>query len=392
MKDSTADFLIQEAYENPLTTGNASVLYRNLKKDKANVTLRQVKEWLDGQAYKQRTKKYQPSGYYIPKAPQQEYQLDIFYFIEPDSDLKQYRKYDRLGTKTFRLNKGYKYGLVCIDIFTKFAQVKLLKKKSAQETLEATLEIFKKMGRPEMVYTDEGGEFKGVFLDKMLDLGVIPVMTLTHASFAERFIKTFKGRLYPYLNAVDTKVYYNVVDKIVENYNNTYHSVIRMTPLEATQPRREKEVRQNIYETYLKKKGKLFKKQEFKKGDLVRYIVKKELFSKDYEPSYSKDTATVEEVGEEPGDVYIRLSNGKDFLPHELRKVSALRPKQQTRGNLYSEGTLETQLRDLAKTPVVDDGSNERLKEENERDLIEKQQERKKRAKRVPERFRGERT
>lgn len=121
--------------------------------------------------------------------------MDILYFIEPNSSLKQYQKYDAIGTKSFKLNRGYKYGLVCIDVFTKYAQVRLLKKRTAIETLEATLDIFKVMGKPESIYTDEGSEFKKEFLKKMNELGVKSITTMTHASFAERFIKTFKSRL-----------------------------------------------------------------------------------------------------------------------------------------------------------------------------------------------------
>lgn len=344
-RNERKDKIIENFYNDPLTTGNTKILFDNLKRNGIyDIDRKYIKKWLDLQEYNQFSKKYKQSGYYIPYKPRQEYQLDILYFIEPNSSLKQYQKYDAIGTKKFKLNKGYKYGLVCIDIFTKYAQVRLLKKRTAKETLEATLDIFKVMGKPESVYTDEGSEFKKEFLKKMNDLGVKSITTMTHASFAERFIKTFKSRLYPYMNRVNTKTYYNIIDKIVENYNNSYHSVIKMTPKKAVNPKNEKIVRQNISETYLKKKKRLRKREDFKIGDTVRYLIKRNIFSKDYEPSYSKEIAKIEKFG----DVYIRLDNDKDFLQNELLLVE--RPLLKSKAvNKYTEGTLEEHLREMGR-------------------------------------------
>ena len=343
-RNEEKDKIIQNFYEDPLTTGNIKVLFDNIQKNGIKgIDRKYVEKWLNLQPYKQFSKKYKQSGYYIPVKPRQEFQLDILYFIEPNSSLKQYQKYDAIGTKTFILNKGYKYGLVCIDIFTKYAQVRLLKKRTAVDTLEATLDIFKVMGKPESIYTDEGSEFASVFLKKMNKLGVKPITTMTHASFAERFIKTLKTRLYAYMYRVNTKTFYNIVDKIVENYNNSYHSVIKMTPKEATNPKNEKNVRQNINKTYLNKKKRLRKREDFKVGDTVRYLIKRSIFSKDYEPSYSKEIAKIEKFG----DTYIRLDNGRDYLKNELLKVE--KPLETKSVNKYKEGTLENQLREMGR-------------------------------------------
>jgi len=346
LTDDEKNDIINQFLNDPDTTGNAKTLYNNIKKQGHSITLKYISDFLKGTAQKQVATKYQQSGYYIPRYPRQEYQMDILYFIEPDSNLQQYKKYDSIGTKSFKLNKGYKFGLVCIDIFTKYAHVELLKSKTSKETTEATLNIFKKMGRPEMVYTDEGSEFKGEFLEKMIELGVVPVMTMTHASFAERFIQTFKNKLYAYMNRLGIKTYYNIVDKIVNNYNGSYHSAIGMSPKEAILERNEKKVRRNLYTTYLSKKAKLVKRPVLKKGDYVRHLIKRATFSKGYEPSYSKDVLRVLDFGK----IYVMLDNGAEFLPNELLKVKPptegyVKPK-----NLYAEGTLEQRLKDLKKS------------------------------------------
>ena len=45
---------------------------------------------------------------------------------------------------------------------------------------------------------------------------------------AERFIKTLKSKAYKYIAVVNKNVYYDVLDDIVDKYNNTYHKPIKM--------------------------------------------------------------------------------------------------------------------------------------------------------------------
>ena len=47
---------------------------------------------------------------------------------------------------------------------------------------------------------------------------------------AERFIKTLKNKIYKHMTSIGKNVYFNVLDDIVKNYNNTIHSSIKMKP------------------------------------------------------------------------------------------------------------------------------------------------------------------
>ena len=394
------DEIIQEFYENPETSGSAKTLWENIKEaGYKGITQKYIKEWLEEQEEKQITTPYQPSGYYIPRYPKQEYQLDLFWFIEPGKDSKNEQKFDNVTKQTFKLNEGYKFGLVCIDIFTKYAKIEPLKDRTSKATTDATLRIFEKMGKPEVVYTDDGKEFLGEFERTMLELGVIHLVTANHAPFAEVFIKTFKNKLYPLMRRAKTKVYYstkndvNRVSATVNNYNNTKHSVTGLKPNQAIKPENEKLVRVNIYKNYLKKNNKLVKRPDLKVGDYVRHFIKKELFSKDYEPSYSQaiykiaDIPTFKGKPTEASDYYITLDNGAEFLPNELLKVKP--PKEYTPSKyveLYSAGT-EKQLRELAKAEEFDDGTADKLKERDFNDAIDKKEERTKRVRTKPKKF-----
>ena len=134
------EWVIREFYEDPQTTGNAKALYRAIKMRGIRGIIQQtILDWLNNLEFKQRNKKYQMSGYYIPVKPRQEYQLDVMYFIEANSDLKQYKRFDGVAPKTFARNKGLKYGLVCVDIFTKYADVEPMRRKTTKETTGAVL-------------------------------------------------------------------------------------------------------------------------------------------------------------------------------------------------------------------------------------------------------------
>ncbi len=52
-----------------------------------------------------------------------------------------------------------KYSLVCIDIFTKMADMEAMKDKEADTCNKAVENIFKRSGVPDSIYCDEGSEF-----------------------------------------------------------------------------------------------------------------------------------------------------------------------------------------------------------------------------------------
>ena len=49
---------------------------------------------------------------------------------------------------------------------------------------------------------------------------------------AERFIRTLKNKIYKHMAAVSKNVYFDVLDDILDKYNNAYHRTIKMEPIE----------------------------------------------------------------------------------------------------------------------------------------------------------------
>ena len=48
----------------------------------------------------------------------------------------------------------------------------------------------------------------------------------------ERFIRTLKDKLYKHMTATGKNVYYDVLDDVVNEYNNTKHNTIKMKPID----------------------------------------------------------------------------------------------------------------------------------------------------------------
>ena len=49
---------------------------------------------------------------------------------------------------------------------------------------------------------------------------------------AERFIRTLMNKIYRYMTSISRNVYVNKLDDIVNKYNNTYHTTIKMKPID----------------------------------------------------------------------------------------------------------------------------------------------------------------
>ena len=76
---------------------------------------------------------------------------------------------------------------------------------------------------------------------------------------AERFIKTLKNRIYNYMTSISKNVYIDQLDDIVNKYSNTYHSTIKMKPVD---------VKSNTYIDFDQKNNK--EDPKFKVGDNVK--------------------------------------------------------------------------------------------------------------------------
>ena len=103
-------------------------------------------------------------------------------------------------------------------------------------------------------------------------------MYLTHnegkSVIAERFIRTLKSRVNKYMTSISKSVYIDKVDDIVNGYSNTYHSTIKMKPID---------VKSIISIDYSKKINDT--DPIFRIGNIFRILKYKNIFAKCYVPN-----------------------------------------------------------------------------------------------------------
>ena len=149
--------------------------------------------------------------------PKQQFQADLI-------DFSRLQKY----------NKGFKFILVVIDVFSKYAYVECLKNKSSKSVIAAFSKILKRSGRFSTLQTDLGTEFANkAFQSWLKDHNIRFFHTHNHeikASVAERFIRTIKEKLWRYFTYENKRKYTHVIQKLVHAYNHTYHRSIQRSP------------------------------------------------------------------------------------------------------------------------------------------------------------------
>ena len=187
-------------------------LYRAVKQDaKYEITRKQVQDFLSGQnaytLHKPARKRY-PRNKTLAVGVDEIHQLDLV-------DVSNVAKY----------NRGYKYLLTWIDVFSKYAWVIPLKNKSAKTLVKAFKSNVESSGRsPVMIHTDKGGEFINRLFQNMLKAEGIHFYTTdseAKASFVERFNRTLKSRMWRYFTWRNTLKYFDVLQRLVEAYTHS---------------------------------------------------------------------------------------------------------------------------------------------------------------------------
>ena len=122
-----------------------------------------------------------------------------------------------------RYNNRYKYILVFVDVFSRFAQTVLLKRKDANSVHNALNKILNSghFNNSKRLNTDEGREFYDEKVKKLLSSKDITLYSVSSreimAAIAEGFICTLKGKLFRYMTHQNTKKYIGYI-YIIRHY------------------------------------------------------------------------------------------------------------------------------------------------------------------------------
>ena len=187
-------------------------------------------------------------------------------------------------------NEGYKFLLLVIDTFSKYGYLIPLKNKKGETVADALKDIFKKR-KPEKLWTDKGKEFYNKDVKDLVEL--YSTENEEKSSIAERWVRTIKEKMWKYFTDNNTYNYMSVLPDLVEDYNNTVHSSIKLTPKEASKKKNELTVWRNLYPDRYKKYDIIPK---FSVGDEVRITKKKKVFEKGYTTRWTEEIFTIKEI------------------------------------------------------------------------------------------------
>ena len=116
-----------------------------------------------------------------------------------------------------KYNKGVKYLLSAIDIFSKYGWMIPLKNKTGTEVAGALRKVFKER-KPEKIWVDKGKEFYNKHVQQLVEL--YSTENVEKWSVVERWNRTMKEKMFKYFSANSTRKYTDILDEFVNRYNN----------------------------------------------------------------------------------------------------------------------------------------------------------------------------
>ena len=233
--------------------------------------------------------------------------------------------------KYSKQNKNYKYILTVIDFFSKYSWCYPLKTKKSEEIINSFKDIFKKSKRkPSMIQSDEGSEFTNNKTQTFFKNNNIKWYHTYNrdikCSICERYNRTILNKIYKNFTLNNNTIWINDLNKLTNEYNNSFHRSIKMKPIDASKKSNENIIRNNLYNfKYTNKKPK------FSIGDKVRVSLLKNTFEKSYTSNWSEEIFVIDDI---------KTSNVHYYFLKDLQgdKID---------GSFYEQELLKTKQNDL---------------------------------------------
>jgi len=291
---------LKEKYYDPKT---GLISYdKFIKKFNLNISNKLVKEFIENQETHQISRKPVKREFntiYVPNV------RDSYHI-----DLMDYSRYEY---------HNYRYILCVVDVYSRFAMCKPLTNKTMENILNNMKKIFYVMGIPKAINADQEFNkklFNEYYKEKNIKTYFSQPNQLYKNAIVERFNRTLAMLLQRWRQAHKRYDWYKVLDDIVDNYNNTYHSTIKTTPNKIFNG--DDFNRQKIY----------FVKHDFKIGDKVRVLLQRTIYDKGDKLIYSKDVHTITNINKYR--IYLD-DKPRYYKPYQLLKVNDVQTYDNTK-------------------------------------------------------------
>jgi hypothetical protein len=268
----------------PASYGSAKNLYEYAKNENPNITFEDVIQWLKKQIsytlHRPARKNFPRNKIFVTHINEQ-WQCDLV-------DMQEFSKD----------NNGYKYILTIIDCLSKYLRAVSLKSKHSSVIINEFKEIFKEI-KPLKLQSDQGTEFKNKPFITFCKKEEVRYFTSKDkkikCSIVERVNRTLKEKMFRYFTANGTRKYIDVLQELVDSYNNRCHRSIKMKPIDVNELN-EKIAYKNLYgKNTLKhiysKKSK--KEDHLNVGKTVRRKYDLSVFDRGYYPYWTDQTYSI---------------------------------------------------------------------------------------------------
>jgi hypothetical protein len=144
------------------------------------------------------------------------------------------------------------------------------------------------------------------------------------AQVVERFNRTLKLRMGKLFDAQNSFRYVDKLQDLVNNYNNTVHSTIKMKPVDAIKPENYDKLMTNYYASSTGPNSAL--KVKFEVGDIVKIPIYLSTFTKEMTGKWTRELFKVSKVNDTVPVTYnlVDLNNEPiegTFYTEELQKI-----------------------------------------------------------------------
>lgn len=265
----------------PAAFGSAAQLYKHVKKQTKNLTMKQVENFLERQTtytmhrpVKRKFKRRKTYARYVDQI----WQMDL---VSLQAIVKE--------------NSGYNYILTVIDVLSRFAFAEPLKQKTGIEVTKAFKKLLKKSKRkPTKVQSDLGREFFNEnFKHFLRENNIIHYATSsdTKCAIVERFNRTLKEKMFKYFTHRNTLRYLDVLPKLISAYNNRPHGSLNgLKPTDVNRVNQAK-VREILYG-----QDKTSSKPKYQIGEHVRISKLHTIFRKGYTSGWTTEIFRVVDI------------------------------------------------------------------------------------------------
>ena len=230
-----------------------------------------------------------------------------------------------------KANKGYRYILMIIDVFSKYGWAIPLKRKTGSEMVEVFTHLWNsKQNPPQFLWTDKGKEFDNIQMKTLLKSKNVRLYWTENeekSCIVERWNRTIKSMMWKYFTKHQTGEYIDILPQLIAKYNSTYHRSIKCTPSDARKPSNYQHVLRSLYgenSNLLKRKP-----AKFHVGEVVRIVKKKKQFEKGYTTNWTEEVFTIAEVQNTRPYTY-KIKDTKDELIEGTFYEAELQATKQT--------------------------------------------------------------